>query len=256
MECVGAGRGEKKLPAELRLTLYLQNDDKFVPENWYREGCGAKCLLYEAMLISRGIYAEKIVTKRNWSLPLGLHSGMAPVDCGRHLVNLEDFGINATEFSIDGGPFVRIGKSMDRSLWTKYNPVEIKKKLECKSKTVHWEVGLPMNFVTVDPIVVTTLKIKHWNQDHALGVSENGIPTEALSLRKPQVDWRRSSCYGWRMVGRVSLVQEMGGNIKQGIIFRIAGYPHCESGGHGYDNTYSDMRVSSMNSKAHPQTPN
>lgn len=66
---------------------------------------------------------------------------MANLDCETNTVYLEDYGVNISSLYIDPGTYARIGRSKDKSLWHKFDPIETKKMLECKREETHWEVS-------------------------------------------------------------------------------------------------------------------
>nr|XP_039265531.1 venom phosphodiesterase 2-like [Styela clava] len=73
--------------------------------------------------------------------------GMAPIDCKNKLIYLEDYGLKETDYSFDTGAVVRIQKSLNKSLWPRYNPLELKKKLECMRNETHWEAYLTHEYL-------------------------------------------------------------------------------------------------------------
>lgn len=67
---------------------------------------------------------------------------MADVDCNNNVTYLEDYGVDISSVYLDIGPYARIGKSKKEDIWHLFDPVEMKKKLECQSDETRWQVRM------------------------------------------------------------------------------------------------------------------
>lgn len=91
------------------------------------------------LVSDHGMYCN--VLMEGWAESIRfLFVGMANMDCSNNVAYLENYGVDMASVYTDLGPFGRIGKSKDKSLWSKFDPNETMKKLECKREETHWEV--------------------------------------------------------------------------------------------------------------------
>ncbi|CAK8697230.1 unnamed protein product [Clavelina lepadiformis] len=64
--------------------------------------------------------------------------GMTPQSCDR-LNYIDQYGVNMDLVNFYGGAFGRVGKSRNKNLWPQYNPMAIKKQLQCTREESHWQ---------------------------------------------------------------------------------------------------------------------
>ena len=64
---------------------------------------------------------------------------MTPQSCDR-LNYIDQYGVNMDLVNFYGGAFGRVGKSRKKNLWPQYNPMAIKKQLQCTREESHWQV--------------------------------------------------------------------------------------------------------------------
>lgn len=64
---------------------------------------------------------------------------MADRSCDR-VSYIDTYGVDLDSLYFHGGPVGSIGKSEDPTDWDKFDPADLKKKLQCKRLDAHFEV--------------------------------------------------------------------------------------------------------------------